>query len=95
MLVVSGVQEDGFRQHLGVWAGNAESEQRWSEVFAELKGRGLKGMRYVVSDDRQGIRTAVARHFLGALWQRRQVHFKRNVLCKVREPGTGSGWPCF
>ena len=84
VLVVTGVREDGYRQHLGVWAGNTESEQTWSEVFAQLKGRGGHGVRYVVSDNHQGILAAVARHFQGALWQRCQVHFKRNILGKVR-----------
>jgi putative transposase len=84
VLVVTGVREDGYRQHLGAWCGNTESEQTWSEVFADLRSRGLEGVRYVVSDAHEGIRSAVARHFQGALWQRCQVHFKRNVLGKIR-----------
>ena len=84
VLVVSGVREDGYRQHLGLWAGDTESEQTWSEVFAELKERGLDGVHYVVSDDHRGLRTAIDRYFQGALWQRCHVHFVRNVLGKVR-----------
>ena len=41
-------------------------------------------MRYMVSDDHRGIRAAVARHFQGAVWNRCQVHLKRNVLGKLR-----------
>jgi putative transposase len=84
VLVVSGVREDGYRQHLGVWMADTESEATWSEVFSDLKARGLRGVKYVVSDDHQGIRAAVGRHFQGALWQRCQVHFVRNVCGKVR-----------
>jgi len=35
---------------------------------------------FVVSDDHKGLRAAIDRHFQGALWQRCQVHFLRNVL---------------
>ncbi len=84
VLVVTGIREDGYRQHLGVWAGNTESEQMWSEVFVDLKDRGLEGVRYLVSDKHRGIEAAVARHFQGAVWNRCQVHFKRNVCEKVR-----------
>ena len=38
----------------------------------------------MVSDDHRGIRAAVARQFQGALWNRCQVHFKRNIRGKVR-----------
>jgi len=84
VLVVTGVREDGYRQHLGVWAADTESEATWSEVFTELKERGLEGVRYVVSDKHRGIEAAVARHFQGAVWNRCQVHFKRNVCGKLR-----------
>ncbi len=84
VMVVTGVREDGYRQHLGVWAGNTESEQTWLEVFSDLRERGLEGVRYVVSDKHRGIEAAVARHFQGAVWQRCQVHFVRNVCGKVR-----------
>lgn len=84
VLVVTGVSEEGYRQHLGVWCGNTESEQTWSEVFADLRNRGLEGVRYVVSDKHRGIGAAVARQLHGAVWQRCQVHLKRNVCGKVR-----------
>lgn len=89
VLVVTGVREDGFRQHLGVWAADTESEATWSEVFGELKERGLQGVRYVVSDKHRGIEAAVARHFQGAVWSRCQVHLKRNVCGKVRRKDRG------
>jgi transposase-like protein len=34
----------------------------------------------VVSDDHQGLRRALERHFQGAIWQRCQVHLIRNAL---------------
>ncbi len=49
-------------------------------MFSDLSRRGLRGVRYVVSDDHQGMRRAIDRHFQGVLWQRCQVHFVRNIL---------------
>ena len=84
VLVVTGVREDGYRQHLGVWVKNTESEQTWRDVFKELKDRGLGGVHYVVSDKHEGIEAAVAEQFQGAHWQRCQAHFRRNLCKKLR-----------
>ena len=80
VLIVVGVDEEGYREVLGVWVFDSESEASWGAVFSELKERGLMGVRYVVSDDHQGMVKAIERHFQGAVWQRRQVHFVRNAL---------------
>ena len=37
----------------------------------------------MVSDDHEGIKTAVAGELLGVWWQRCVVHFERNVLSHV------------
>jgi transposase-like protein len=44
----------------------------------------------VVSDDHEGLKAAVARHFQGARWQRCQVHYARNLLGMVAMPGAKS-----
>lgn len=85
VLVVVGISQTGFREILGVWQAETESEATWSEVFGELGERGLQGVQYVVSDAHQGLRSAIDRHFQGAVWQRCQVHFIRNVLARVRK----------
>jgi len=83
VLLVVGIGEDGFREILGTYTANTESETTWSEVFSDLRDRGLSGVRFVVSDDHPGLQAAIDRHFQGALWQRCQVHFLRNVLARV------------
>jgi transposase-like protein len=80
VLVAVGIGEDGYREVLGAWVAESESEASWGQVFAELKQRGLRGVRYVVSDDHRGLVRAIERHFQGAGWQRCQVHFLRNAL---------------
>jgi len=79
-LVASGINEEGYREILGLMLGNSETESTWTSLFEWLKSRGLKGVELVVSDDHKGLKKAVARHFQGAMWQRCQVHLMRNVL---------------
>jgi transposase-like protein len=83
VLLVVGIGSDGYREILGTWVADSENETSWSEVFKELKERGLNGVRYVVSDDHAGLVKAIGRHFQGVLWQRCQVHFVRNICSLV------------
>jgi len=87
VLVAIGISAAGYREVLGCWVAESESEASWGAVFSELKQRGLRGVRYVVSDDHAGMVRAIERHFQGAVWQRCQVHFVRNALslCGVQQ----------
>lgn len=80
VLWVMGVREDGYREHLGVWIRATESGASWSAVFEELLRRGLRGVRYVVSDEHLGLREALGRWLPEAAHQRCQVHYLRNLL---------------
>jgi len=88
-LIVVGIDDEGYREVLGVWSADSESEASWSMVFRELKERGLHGVSYVVSDDHTGLTKAIACQFQGVIWQRCQVHFIRNVLSKVSKKDRG------
>jgi putative transposase len=83
VLVVSGVREDGFREIVTVEVADTESEATYQELFRSLKRRGLSGVELVVSDDHEGLKAAIARHFQGASHQRCQVHYARNLLGMV------------
>ena len=86
VLVLSGVgAPDGFsfREILGVEVADTESEASYHELFRSLKERGLRGVELVVSEDHEGLKAAVFRHFQGASWQRCQVHYARNLLGMV------------
>ena len=89
VLVVVGIDAEGYREVLGVWCADSESESSWTAVFRELKERGLHGVSYVVSDDHTGLTNAIARQFQGAVWQRCQVHFIRNVLNTIPKKDRG------
>ena len=83
VLTVVGIGEEGYREVLGTYLGDSESEATWGEVLKDLKARGLSGVRYVVSDAHEGLVAAIRRHLQGVLWQRCQVHVLRNLLGKV------------
>ena len=78
-LIVSGIQSSGYREILGIKLGDTESFATWEETFRWLKGRGLKGVMFLISDQHSGLVEAAAKHFQGA-WQRCQVHLMRNIL---------------
>jgi len=79
-LIAVGVNEEGYREVLGLMIGDSESEATWSEFFRWMIDRGLHGVDLVVSDHHGGLVNAVKRHFQGVAWQRCQVHFMRNIL---------------
>ncbi|RME45128.1 MAG: IS256 family transposase [Chloroflexi bacterium] len=79
-LLVSGINAEGYREVLGIRMGDSESEGFWRDLFDWLKQRGLEGVAFVVSDEHKGLVNAIRRCFQGAIWQRCQVHFLRNVL---------------
>jgi len=80
VLVAIAVNWDGRRSVLGVELANRESTTSWREFLAGLARRGLRGVEFVVSDDHEGLKAAVAQMLPGAMWQRCYVHFLRNAL---------------
>ena len=82
-LVVTGINEDGYREILGARIADGEDESFWSGLFDDLKLRGLSGVDLVVSDGHKGILKAVQESFLGASWQMCHVHFIRSVLKNI------------
>jgi transposase-like protein len=78
-LVATGVNDQGYREVLGLQVGESESERTWLAFFTWLKSRGLAGVDLVVSDHHGGLVKAVQQQFQGATWQRCQTHLSANV----------------
>lgn len=83
VLVAYGVNEQGYRELIGVGLGNAESADAWSGFLRDLLRRGLDGAQLVTSDAHESIKAALKACLPGARWQRCTVHFMRNILTKV------------
>jgi transposase-like protein len=83
IIVATGVAADGNREVLGLAVGDSEDKSFWTAFLRSLRARGLAGVRLVISDANEGLRTSIAAVMLGAAWQRCRVHFMRNVLARV------------
>jgi transposase-like protein len=80
VLIALGVNQEGQRQVLAVELANRESASSWKGLLLSLKGRGLNGVEFVVSDDHPGLKRAIGEVLPEAAWQRCYVHFLRNAL---------------
>jgi len=83
LLTAIGIDTDGRRSILGVSVSLSEAETHWREFIKGLKDRGLNGVKYVVSDDHDGLRAALNATMPGVLWQRCQCHLQRNAASYV------------
>jgi putative transposase len=86
VIIAVGVNSDGRREVLGMDIGPSEAEPFWTAFLRRLTRRGLRGVKLVISDAHEGIKTAVAK-VLNATWQRCRVHFMRNVLAHAGRQG--------
>jgi len=85
-IIAVGVNTDGRREVLGLEIGTSEAEPIWTEFLRKLTRRGLRGVKLVVSDAHESIKTAVSK-ILNATWQRCRVHFMRNALAHAGKSG--------
>ncbi len=83
LLTAIGIDTDGRRSILGVSASLSEAETHWREFLKSLQQRGLAGVKYVVSDDHDGLKAALNATMPGVLWQRCQCHLQRNAASYV------------
>lgn len=80
ILVAIAVNENGYREVIGAREGMKEDKASWTEFFKWLKGRGLDGVKLIVSDKCLGMLESVAEVFPEAKYQRCAVHFYRNIF---------------
>jgi transposase-like protein len=79
-LVATGVAMSGERRVLGIELSSGNDEgSAWPSFIRSLVGRGLHGVRLVISDDHAGLVKAIREQLLGSGWQRCRVHFSRNA----------------
>ena len=88
VVVATGITAEGAREVLGLDVGDSEDEVFWRAFLADLKKRGLAGVRLVISDQHAGLVAALKRSFQKAAHQRCRVHFARNLLALVPKTHT-------
>lgn len=77
--VVLGIDTKGIKDVLGIWIDTTESASKWSEIFEELKYRGIEDIFFVSMDGLTGLPAAVEAIFPQAIMQRCIVHITRNI----------------
>ena len=77
VLVAVGVNDEGYREILGVAEGCREDKESWSDFLRYLKERGLKGIRLIQC---LGLYEIIGDFFPEAKWQRCIVHWYRNAF---------------
>jgi putative transposase len=85
VIIAYGVGEDGIREVLGVDVVESESRESWTTFLRSLIGRGLHGVKLVVSDAHSGLKAGIATTLSGSSWQRCKAHLMRNVLAHVAQ----------
>lgn len=83
VLIAIGVDQEGYRQVLGVAEGMKEDAESWRSFLRHLKERGLSGVELFVTDKCLGLVEALGEFYPDSAWQRCVVHFYRNVLSVV------------
>lgn len=83
VLIAIGVDQEGYRQVLGVAEGVKEDAESWRPFLRHLKERGLSGVELFVIDKCLGLMKALGEFYPQAARQRCVVHFYRNVLSVV------------
>ena len=83
VLIAIGVDQEGYREVLGVSEGAKEDAESWRNFLRHLKERGLSGVKLFVTDKCLGLIESLAEFYPQAAWQRCVVHFYRNVFTAV------------
>jgi transposase-like protein len=83
ILTAIGIDTEGHRSVLGVSVSLSEAETHWREFLRGLQERGLSGVKYIVSDDHEGLQAALNAMLPGVLWHRCQCHLQRNAASYV------------
>jgi putative transposase len=83
VLIAAGVMPNGKRIVLGCSVSLSEAEVHWRTLLGSLMQRGLRGVRFVTSDDHAGLKAALAATLPGTTLQRCQFHLQQNAQAYV------------
>lgn len=87
-LVAIGVNQEGYRDVLGIAEGSREYRESWRGFLRYLKDRALERIGLLVSDKSLGLLEVLYEYYPDARWQRSQSF---NEICSAPRPGVKSG----
>ena len=82
--IILGLKEDYTREVIAIVNFPTESAQGWTQIFLDLKERGLESIGIIVSDGLTGLDKSISEVFSGTPHQKCIVHLQRNLHAKVR-----------
>jgi putative transposase len=74
-----GVNEEGYREVLGISCSLSEAEVHWRAFLEDLLSRGLHGIELIISDSHSGLKKALTAVFPSVPWQRCIFHLAQNA----------------
>jgi transposase-like protein len=77
---VYGVDADGNRDILGLYAKGSEATHEWTKIMADIKKRGVEDVLFICIDGLKGLSDSIAEEFPNAVVQRCIVHKVRNSV---------------
>jgi putative transposase len=77
---VLGITQEGYKELLGIWIGQAEGAKFWLGVLTELKNRGVEDILIACIDGLKGFSDAIATVFPETAVQRCIIHQVRNTM---------------
>ena len=85
--VIIGVDSQGYKDILGMWIDKNESASFWTNVFEDLKSRGVEDILYMSSDGIAGFKGSLELIFPKTQSQRCVVHLTRNIysICPKKQ----------
>lgn len=79
--VVMGIDDDGFKDVLGIWIGENESSKFWLKVLTDLKNRGVERVDIFSVDGLSGFEQAIKATYPNTIVQRCIIH---QIRCSTR-----------
>ena len=83
ILVAVAVNEQGFREVVGVIEGRKEDAESWRGLLRSLQERGLQNTRLIISDKSSGLINVLPEFYPQVPWQRCVFHFHQNIIHEV------------
>jgi len=78
-----GVNEEGYKEVIGVSVSLSEAEVHWRSFLEKLQKRGLSGVKVFISDDHPGLKKALRTVYPSTPWQRCIFHLAQNAQAYV------------
>ena len=82
--IAIGIKPNGHKEVIDYCIAPSENIEVWTDMLQNMKSRGLKQVELFLSDGVVGMKTALARTYPKAHFQRRLVHVMRNINAKMR-----------